>query len=515
VQAQTHKVARNSLINGIAFAINAVIGFVSVSLAVRLYGIETQGLIAFGKLLTTAGYLSLFSLGLPSILTRKIAHHQGRQESESSLDWIAAGSRLLFFVGLALSLSLLVLFFSDQVRQSFLEVTGFSIVPAAEQANLILVLALTIPVQFVALGSQASLFGAQDFASIRSSEISSSFLNLIFLLAFWWAGVPGEKLVLTVVISETVKSLYMIYRLHRIFPLQRWVLRKFSSLRPELWAEIKVGYSSSIMGFLDTTAAPYVAMRVLGVSGLGVYDSLSKLARVVKTAFGLFNSSILPHAISVEAKKGQTIVSQLFVKASFLVAFFIVPGFAVLMGLSPWILKLWLGSEFSSFWQELNIGYVTVFASIFIGLQGSIFSSRRETIAKMTVINFTENLIGLPLLYWMSLQYGVMGLFLNRLFVTWAGWIPRTWVVVQSYDFKAMNYLKVFRWTVPIGIFLGFTILSLSRVNLHPLLVFLTAGLLLLPAWGIIFFLSSADEKSIVQRTWNEIMILSRLKKKV
>ena len=85
---------------------NTLISLVSIALVIRLFGIEVQGLVAFGKLLSVGGFFSFFTLGLSAILTRKMKGTMNRGFNEESRQWLALISRWGFGLGVLVSLML-------------------------------------------------------------------------------------------------------------------------------------------------------------------------------------------------------------------------------------------------------------------------------------------------------------------------------------------------------------------------------------------------------------------------
>ena len=220
------------------------------------------------------------------------------------------------------------------------------------------------------------------------------------------------------------------------------------------------------------------------------------------------SSALMPHAISTEAAKGQGRVVKVYHDMSFVIGFFMVPPITLLVALSPLILKLWLGSTFVQYWPLLAIGFMTTLALVLISMQGSFFSSRREVIIDSSIVNFFENLIGLPLLYWMCLLQSVEGLFLNRLLVVWIGLIPRTMVVAKHYQYKLTDTLKVFRWSFLVSALVCVFLMYLYWYSQSMLLSLSSTVVLLAISWFIIYRQSSETEKALIVKTVNEVLAL-------
>ncbi len=491
-----------------AFGINAVLGFLTVSLIVRAFGLEAQGFIAFSKLFTTSGFLALFCLGLPTVIMRKVAFYRGRNEDSLCSDWVTLGLMASLFLAAPIALLAMGLYYVEPLQQIFCQITGLHLFNSDLQSKFILLVMVTIPFQFIGMISQSILFGLQDFAEIRISEIGTTVFNLLAVIIFWFFHLQPEQLALTVIFFELARAFYLTFFVLQRFPISKMKFSSLGHLFADFKLEIKVSFFSSLMAFLDNNAILYVAAQVLGPAGLGLYDSLSKISRILKTAFGLVTSALMPHAISTEAAKGQGRVVKVYHDMSFVIGFFMVPPITLLVALSPLILKLWLGSAFVQYWPLLAIGFMTTLALVLISMQGSFFSSRREVIIDSSIVNFFENLIGLPLLYWMCLLQSVEGLFLNRLLVVWIGLIPRTMVVAKHYQYKLTDTLKVFRWSFLVSALVCVFLMYLYWYSQSMLLSLSSAVVLLAISWFIIYRQSSETEKALIVKTVNEVLAL-------
>lgn len=499
-QRQPHQVAKNSLINTFAFAINALIGFVTVSLIVRAFGLELQGLVAFAKLFTTTGYLSLFCLGLPSLITRKIAFYHGKEEFHYSEAWVAIGLRASLFLATPIAILFFCTYTTPFLRNTFIRITGLHIMQPDLRNLFIALILVTIPLQFIGMACQAILLGLQKFGEIRTSEVGTSLLNLSSVIVVWLWKFSPAWLTITVILFELARSAYLSFFVCRRFSFAKLIKIDITPFLSEFKSELKVSFFSSLMAFLDTNAILYVSAQMLGPTGLGLYDTISKISRVIKTAFGLIASALMPYAISSEAAKGKEYVVTLFKNISYAVGIFLLPPLICLTSLSDLILQLWLGKKYSSYAPLLAVAFLTTTGSVWISFQGSLFSSRREVVASTTVVNFLENLIGLPLLYLMCKWFGAAGLFTNRLLIVWSGLIPRSLVFSRFYHFSAWSSLKPFRWSIPLSTLAG---LIIYLVNMHfktALVLIPIAFFLLLLDWYFIYKLSNLEERKVFEK---------------
>lgn len=514
-QCKPHQVAKNSLINAFAFAVNALIGFISVSLIVRAFGLELQGLVAFAKLFTTSGYLNLFCLGLPNLIARKVAFYNEKQEFHYSEAWVAIGLRASLFLATPIAILFLCTYNIPFLKDIFIRVTGLHIIQPDLRNLFIALILVTIPLQFIGMACQAILFGLQQFGEIRISEIGTTLLNLLSVIAIWLLKFSPIWLTITVILFELARSAYLSFFVCRRFSINKLIKIDVSSFLSDFKSELKVSFFSSLMAFLDINAVPYVAAQVLGPAGLGVYDTISKISRLMKTAFGLIASALMPYAISSEASKGKEYVVSLFRDIGYTVGVFLLPTLVCMMSLSGLILQLWLGKKYVSYAPLLVVAFLTTAASVWISLQGSLFSSRREVVASTTIVNFLENLVGLPLLFLMCKWSGVNGLFTNRLLIVWSGLAPRSLVFSRFYHFSALSSLKPFRWSIPLSVLTG---LIIYLVNTHfktAVVLLPVAGFLLLLDWYFIYKLSNLKERNVFEKVILNVMnvLAIRLKK--
>lgn len=497
----------------IAYILKALISLVSIALVIRLFGVEIQGLIAFGKMLTAAGYFSLFTLGLNSILIRKIEASGGRNgQKEESYQWLSLISRRAIAIGLLLGFLILAAFSLPASQNAFLLITGLSIVPAQIRESLVALVALSLPFQFFGRIAQASLMGVHDFKAVQAAEVMGSALRLLSILLFWFQGWDSHQLVLIVVGVEVICSLFLGYRLNLIFPLRAWMGVRAAHLKLELKTELEERKASVLLEFLNQLATPYLAMQVLGAAGLGLFDALFKLTKFLKIFFEKIGSSVLPAALASEWRKGQGSWGHPFARACFLMAFLVLPLMGVLMGISNALLRIWLGPLFATYGQELNLGFLAMLPLIFISLQSVVLSSKPEVSQAENKVNIFEDLFGLPLLYLMTAHFGVLGIFLNRLLVAWFGWIPRIYFIVKFYNVPLGQLFMGFRWTAPLSLLTAIILQSLASFSIHWALLFAGALLSLVINWSLIYKFSEAEEKNLVVRILSDFKFFLRKK---
>lgn len=498
-------VAKNFFINTISFVLVALVGFLNLSLIVRSFGIETQGLVALANLLSAKGYFAIALLGLPMMVGRKVAHLKDNHDIQVVQSWIKGSYFLSIVLGLVVSLNFLVL---QNFFPAILNTLGFGQLPIELKDKAVYFLILTIPLQFISVISQAVLFGQQQFAKIRSSEIISSLFSTVAILIAVGMSANGHVLLFTTFSIEALKSVYLIFWSNQ-GPLRISVSHFFNFKFPVgFYKEFKVCSASSGMAFLDNTAPAYFISHFLGLSGLGVFDTLTKASRILKTTFGLLNSSILPHAISKEAKLGGDSVVPMYFNSLTLVSLIIVPLVFCFGPISGGILGVWLGSGFEVYGKEFFLSLIGVVSIIFIGLQGAIFSSRLSVVRKTFWLNLWENILGLPTMIWMIIDFGIFGVFLNRFLVLFFGFIFRSLMICREYKISFRTILK----QVQIQFIVAFVALAVMlgvQYSTESLILQLVGAIVMTGiSWVVIYLFLPADKKEFVSGLKSQILNL-------
>jgi O-antigen/teichoic acid export membrane protein len=290
-----------------------------------------------------------------------------------------------------------------------------------------------------------------------------------------------------------------------------WIFKgNFKNIKTDFRDEMKVNTVSSLLGYLDNNGAAYVVIKLLGVKALGVFDTLTKASRIFKTAFGFFSTSIMPHAIGREAKKGPQAPIAIFGKVVFLSSFVVFPLIFNLIPLNEVILNFVFGSEVAVYSSAFSLTLLAMISMIYAGLLGATFNARLSTVMITTKVMFFENLIGLPLLYVMATQYGIWGVCANRALVVTLGYFFRLQQTAREYQFSVNVFVKNMLNSLLIGTFFGASLFGLRQSGLEMPAPLFVAPLFMFLCWILIFYKSDQAHKELLSRFYSESVVLIR-----
>jgi O-antigen/teichoic acid export membrane protein len=107
---------------------------------------------------------------------------------------------------------------------------------------------------------------------------------------------------------------------------------------------------NKVLGVSQTQLAPLLVGLLVGPTGAGTYDALSRLPRAIKSVLGLLSSTVLPVAARLETSADARGMQRLGQGGILIVGIFALPPVAASMVFSKPLLDLWVGNTLSSFW---------------------------------------------------------------------------------------------------------------------------------------------------------------------
>lgn len=407
--------AHNTVLNLFGLGIPLLVAFFVMPVALHALGPMRFGLLGLAWAATE--YLALFDLGMGRATVRFIAEAFGRGGSE-----IGATAATAVATQGATGILGAVLF---AIVTPFV-VTHIFHVPPIEQheaISMFRVVALNLPFVLLLTTLRGVLEGVQRFDISNGVKIATSAAAVVIPAIAARAGVGLAQIMLLVMISRIAGCLALEYSIRRAIPGFRWT-------RPEDWFHIKkmlffggwVSVSSAVSPIL-VYFDRFSLAAIVGLAAVGYYtapyEGVSRLLLIPVSVVG----TLFPALTSQEAQGNRLRARELVsISTRHLMLAMAVPV-AVIIGLSPLILQVWLGPEAAaSSASALRILAVGVFvnalahpAYVYLYAIG-----RPDLPAKFHV---GELCLHLPLTWILVTRFGVAGAALSwaiRVTIDWA-----------------------------------------------------------------------------------------------
>jgi O-antigen/teichoic acid export membrane protein len=372
---------RNMLISALAFFTISVVGLLLVPILISTYGIHGFGLISIARLFLPLAALAILDIGFGEIATHSVA--TARVDS----DWKRCSRILLInivsavMIGLVAGILLWVLTPHIGVWMK---------VPSADWVTLSSVLYLTavlLPIFFSSLVFEGVLKGYENFAMQRLSELISTltYAAMVILVAHLELGLEWVcySFLLSLLIRFSFATMIAIHHLKRNgVSISLW-------MKEDSWwfgGRAKVMSQNKILGAIQSSAPSLLIGTLIGPSGLGLYEALSRMPKFAKSVFGLLNSTIQPVAVRLESMVDDKNISRLGRLGLQLMATIIASFLGALVSMSEPILRLWLGASVAPYWKWQAVYFIVPALSSLVGLGGSALLARKHAIEKMNRI---------------------------------------------------------------------------------------------------------------------------------
>ena len=347
------KLVKNTLFNGAAFGLTALLGLITAPLIINQWGIEAFGLIILARAFLPGGLISLFDPALSETTAMVIA--RARQNEL----WKAADQGLpaltLIATGTGLTLAILVTLAATPLIQ-------FLNVPERLQddfAPLVQLSALVLLLAFPALVADGVMRGYERFDLVRLNEVAFQLLFVLSVVAlalsngaFLWIAY-GYILIITLRSGVAILLALRLLRRHE---------RRLAAPGP--WARAYVIRQSFLLtqnkffgGILPLLIPPLIS-AMLGPASLAIYDVLMRIPRFVKVLAGLIPSALLPVAARLQQKSNKAELGLAGRVGLLILPAVTLPFIGAFAGSSESLLRLWIGASMAPYWPWLSLAFV-------------------------------------------------------------------------------------------------------------------------------------------------------------
>lgn len=330
-------IAHNTVLNLFGLGIPLLVAFFVMPVALHALGPVRFGLLGLAWAATE--YLALFDLGMGRATVRFVAEAFGK--GEQGIGRTATTSVVTQTATGVLGAIIFALFTPLVVRHVFN-------IPAAEQPEAIAmfrVVALNLPFVLLLTTLRGVLEGVQRFDISNGVKIATSAMAVIIPAIAARAGIDLASIMFFVLLSRIAGCIALEYSIRRAIPGFHWA-------RPDDWAHARkmlffggwVSVSSAvspILVYFDRFSLAAIA----GLAAVGYYtapyEGVSRLLLIPISVIG----TLFPALTSEEAKGNRMRAGELVSGSNRHLMLAMAPPVALIIGLSPLLLNVWLGPE--------------------------------------------------------------------------------------------------------------------------------------------------------------------------
>jgi len=341
-----HAIARHTLVNLSGFALSSLIGFAIVGLVVAQYGLAAFGLIMLVRIFAPGQIFSIFSFGLPEVVSRETARGLAAAAVGDAVRTFVTALLVAAATGLVLCLPLILA--PAWVARTVL---GLDAADAEVLRPVILAQGIVLPLLFASSIAGAASKGQEAFARLRTADLMTDLAYGLTALLLIQLDAGVASIALAFLGWLVPRALFILIMALRGFgKLDRRDLRPGLRL---LWQHRDYMKALSLRqaGSMATSQLPRLLLsHILGPASVGLYEALLRMPKFLKTVIGLTNGVVMPVVVRLGTKGSHDELASLVVQgprlllsaASVLALPFICLG-------EPF-LRLWLGQEVAAYW---------------------------------------------------------------------------------------------------------------------------------------------------------------------
>lgn len=373
--------ARNVSISAGAFFAISVVGLLLVPVLIGAYGLSGFGLIALARLFLPLAALAVLDFGFGEVATHSVASARvdsdwARCSRVLSLDLLAA-----LAIGLASGMGLWLV---------ASHVPAWTSVPAADQASLARVLRVTaflLPLFFMGMLFEGIVKGYENFAMQRLIEVVSALAYAGMALLAVHLHLGFDWVCFAFLASLLLRAALAAWAAIRALARDGARLTVWGeSDRAWFLGRATVLSHNKVQGAVQVNAPSLLIGVLVGPTGLGVYDALSRMPRFAKSVLGLLNSTVQPVTVRLETSLDGDSMARLGRLGLLLVAAVTAPVLGAAMALSEPVLRLWLGQSIAPLWPWQAVYFVVPAVGALVGFGGSVLMVRRHVFKAMNRI---------------------------------------------------------------------------------------------------------------------------------
>jgi O-antigen/teichoic acid export membrane protein len=430
--------ARNTAVSVMAFGVNGLILLILVPIIVGAYGLALFGLIVIARIFLPSGALAIFDLGISETATYAVGRARGSGE------WAEASQQIgvLLALSVAVGIGMAVLL---ALAAPFL--AGWFAVPADARDGFVGLLTVTAACQvvlFPGLMAEGILKGFERFVVLRGLEVVNTLAYAGVTVACVAAGVSYVGVGYAFV--GTMAARYLVLVALALVEMRR------AGARPAKWTldarravlnRSALMFQNKILGALQAPVPPLVIGLLLGPAAVGVYEIVTRLPRLLKSALSILASAVLPVAARLEGQGDEARLGAAGLKSFWLVPYVTFPVLFATGTFAQPLLELWVGTDLAAYWPWMAVMLAFPLASVSLAVAQAMSLTRPQYIAAANRVS----LGGIVVQYAVSLalvhSFGAMSFVAGVAIAVIATFPFHLRLVARSLSFSASQALRL------------------------------------------------------------------------
>lgn len=390
--------------------ISMLLSFIQIRFMVTYLGDEKYGI--WATLLSIMSWISSCDMGVGNGLRNKLGEAFAAEDNDKAKEYIATSYFIIFIVSL-------ILFLCGFIASLFLDWQKIFNSSILNRKSYIAVICLNLSfvcINFITAICNQIFYAHQEASKVGFNQLTSQILFLLILILLM--NKTDSNLFLlslfygaTLLISNIFWTMTFFYKQKDFRCSLRHIKKERVNDVMGLGVCFFVMQLSSIVIF---TTDNLLITQLFGPADVTPYDIVYKLFSLVSIGHNIILlplwSGFTEAYVKLDIKWIRKTLKKLI---SF--HFFIILGCIFLALLTPWIIKLWIGTEI------ILPKYLILFMTIYmiISTWNGIFSSFLNGVGEVTlsmIICIIQGIINIPLSIWLAKYFGISGIILGTVF---------------------------------------------------------------------------------------------------
>jgi O-antigen/teichoic acid export membrane protein len=415
--------ARNTYYNISAFGINTILSLVAVTVLVRGYGLDGYGLIVLARLLLPSGVLGLLEAGFPEVTARAVA--AGRALGDLTQIGRRVSAASLMAAGIGLSATLLLWLFTGSIVDLVFHSADSG---RAALENLILISALSLPLQLVGSVLRGAFEGSERFALVRFVEVLSNlgYLAVVVIMLLVYDTTSIDAALAYIWVWNARSLLYVGLVLFGGGKEVSFGTRQIWTGNAAFLAHAFQLFSGKFFSMLLNFGPTIVLGIFSNAATVGSYEIVMRIPKALKTVSGMFNGALLPFAARSDALGDRASVRRVVEEGTMLVVGLVATLCVTIMIFSTEVLHYWLDIIDPELSLYLQIALLWPLLVATIGIGSTMLLSRRAAAAAINRLSMVTTLgyfvLAIGLYPWLTWRAFVLALIISQIVTIPAYW---------------------------------------------------------------------------------------------
>lgn len=408
------KLVKNSIYNGLATFLTAVIGFFLIPFMIGKLGVVEFGLIGIAYIFSIGGYLSLVEMGFQASITKYTAEYLNKGDHLRICQ--LTSTILAVFVPIGMVMLLFGIgVYSFEVAEPLM--SYLLQIPGEYHSSFRLALALIFSSYLYQLPNvvfTGLLSGAQRFDLLKGTDIAVALLNAFLIVVLLSGGFGYVSVIVVSVGLLGAQCMMYAYWAFRHFPFLK-IGRSYVSrgLLREIGGMTRLVFTAKISSLAFHQTSRLLVGTFLGPIAMTYYQAVTKVPKAIKTLFGFMNETVMPASSELASAGRKSALDQLFLRGLRYQLFFNFPVCTGAMFFATPFLTSWLGPEFGHLGYMMHTVLLWTLVSPFIAIGSAICLGMEKRLKEITVLSVVTTIANIGIALALIKTYGLYGVLIG------------------------------------------------------------------------------------------------------